>query len=138
MGKVVLSKASIEDLKKEIRRRQAMLPALVAQRGELDRKIAELQALSQVAPVATARKAAGVGAVRARGRRARNKLALPQLLIEILKAKPGQSVKELAKEALDGGYKTKSKKFESIVRQTLYHDKKRFKTVGRGRFAVKG
>jgi hypothetical protein len=46
-------------------------------------------------------------------------------------------VRELAQAALSAGYKSKSKSFKSIVRQTLYHDK-RFKRVARGKFALKG
>jgi hypothetical protein len=42
MGKVTLGSVSVEDLKKELRRRQAALPALIARRDELDKKIQEL------------------------------------------------------------------------------------------------
>jgi hypothetical protein len=137
MAKATLSNVSVEDLRKEVQRRQAALPALIAQRDELDRKIEELQALSQVRPAATARKAAPVRSVPAGGRRAKNKLPLAQLLAKILGDKPGQSVKELTQAALSAGYKSKSKDFKALVTQALYHDD-RFKRVGRGRFAVKG
>jgi hypothetical protein len=63
--------------------------------------------------------------------------SLPQLLAKILEGRPGQSVNELTEAALAAGYKTKSKAFKAIIRQTLYQDKG-FKRVGRGRFAVKG
>ena len=132
MGKVALGSALLEDLKKELRRRQAALPALIARRDELDRKIAELEALSQVAQVPAARKAPP-----ARARRTRSKLSLPQLLGKILEAKPGQSVNELTEAALAAGYRSKAKSFKTVVRQNLYHDK-RFRRVGKGRFALKG
>ena len=132
MGKVTLGSVPLEDLRKELGRRQAALSGLIARRDELDRKIAELEALSQVAQVPAAPKAAP-----ARARRTRSKLSLPQLLGKILEAKPGQSVNELTEAALAAGYRSKSKSFKSVVRQTLYHDK-RFKRVARGRFALKG
>jgi hypothetical protein len=62
---------------------------------------------------------------------------LPQLPGKILEGKPGQSVNELTEAALAAGYGSKAKSFKSIVRQTLYHDK-RFRRVGRGKFALKG
>jgi hypothetical protein len=57
MGKVRLGSASLEDLKKELRRRQAALPALISRRDELNRKIQELQALGQLVHGSAARKA---------------------------------------------------------------------------------
>ena len=38
---------------------------------------------------------------------------------------------------LSGGYKTKSKTFRPVVNQALLSDK-RFKSAGRGEFALKG
>ncbi len=137
MAKMSLSNASVADLKKEIQRRQSVLPTLVAQRDELDRRIAELQALGQVVVAVAARPSAPVRPAALRGRRTGNKVALPQLLSKLLMARSGQSVNELTEAALAAGYKSSAKSFKSIVRQTLYHDP-RFKRVGRGRFAVKG
>ena len=137
MGKATLGSVSLEDLKKELRRRQAALPGLIARRDALNRKIAELEALGQVAPASATRKKAPARRAPAKVRRARNKLPLAQLLADLLEAKPGQSVKELTKGALSAGYKSKSKDFKALVTQALYHDK-RFRRVGRGRFALKG
>jgi hypothetical protein len=137
MAKVMLSNASVDDLKKEIQRRQAALPALIAQRDELSERIAELQALGQTAPGSGAGKAKPGRPVGAKDRRLRNELSLPRLLSQLLEAKPGQSVDELMRAALIAGYKSKSKSFKAIVRQTLYHDQ-RFKRVGKGKFALKG
>jgi len=133
----MLSSASVDDLKKEIQRRQAALPALIAQRDELSKRIAELQALGQMAPGSGARSPKPGRPVGAKDRRSRNELSLPRLLNQLLEAKSGQSVEELTRAALIAGYRSKSKSFKAIVRQTLYHDQ-RFKRVGRGRFAVKG
>ena len=132
MGKVTLGSVPLEDLRKELGRRQAALPGLIARRDELDRKIAELEALGQLVHGSAARKAAP-----ARARRTRSKLSLPQLLGKILEAKPGQSVNELTEAALAAGYRSKAKSFKTVVRQNLYHDK-RFRRVGKGRFALKG
>ena len=137
MAKVRLSDLSIEDLKKEIQRRQAALPGLIAQRDELDRKIADLQALGPVDPALAAPKAPSARSARVKVKRAKNKVSLPQVLTTILKAKPGQSVAELTQAVLAAGYKSTSKDFKAIVTQTLYRDE-RFKRVASGRFAVKG
>jgi hypothetical protein len=137
MARVTLSKASVEDLRNEIQRRQAALPGLIAQRDELNRQIEELQALGLPGAAATARKAAPVRSVPAKGWQARNKLSLPQLLRKILEGKPEMSVNELTAAAVAAGYKSNSKAFKAVVRQTLYQDK-RFERVGRGRFAGKG
>ena len=125
MAKMSLSNASLDELRKEIQRRQAALPALIAQRDELDRKIHELQALGQVA------------AAPAKVRRAGRKVSLAKLLGKLLADRPGQSVNELAEAALAAGHGTKSKSFKTVVRKTLYRDR-RFKTVGIGKFAAKG
>jgi hypothetical protein len=132
MGKATLGSVLLEDLKKELRRRQAALPALIARRDELNRKIAELEVLGHLVHAPVAWKSA-LG----RTSRARNKLPLTQLLGKILEGKPGQSVNELTEAALSAGYKSKSKDFKALVTQALYHDK-RFKRVARGKFALKG
>ena len=59
MAKVRLAKVSVEDLKKEIRRRHGILAKLMAARDALDRRIAELEGLGLAKPKAVARKKAG-------------------------------------------------------------------------------
>jgi hypothetical protein len=50
MAKLRLAKASVEDLKKEICRRQRKLPKLIGARDALSRQIAELEGLGAATP----------------------------------------------------------------------------------------
>jgi hypothetical protein len=56
MPKLRLAKVSVDDLKKEICRRQRKLPTLIAARDTLDRQIAELEGLGGVKPTAIGRR----------------------------------------------------------------------------------
>ena len=60
MPRAKLAKLSVEDLKREIVRRQKALPKLVHKRDQLNRQIAELEALGAVkVAVKRGRKARG-------------------------------------------------------------------------------
>ena len=137
MARVTLAKASLQELKEEVKRRQAALPALIAQRDELDRKIAELQSLGEVASASKAPERPAPRATRAMVKRRKGHKTLKSVLVEILQEKPGMSVAEIAEAALAAGYKSKSKVFKTLVKQALYHDKT-FRRVGKGRFAMRG
>ena len=137
MAKAALGKASIEELKKEIRRRQRALPKLIAKRDELDRRIAELQALSAVkpSPKVPKRKAGRKGA--GKTGTSKKRVTLPQALADVMKGKEKMSVGQAGDAVIASGYKTKSKDFRNVVGLTLSKDK-RFKRVGRGEYALKG
>ena len=141
MAKVKLAKASVEDLRKEIARRQRKLPELIAARDTLNRLIAELEGLGDVKPIVKRRKRAGrKKAARSVAERAVAKPAragsLSNTLAEALKAKSKLTVAEVAEAALAAGYKSKSKDFRNIVSMTLSKDK-RFRRVRRGVYALK-
>ena len=129
-----LSTIAIADLRQEIQRRQKMLPKLIAQRDALNREIAELHGLAKPAvqketkPQAASRKT--------RRRRAKNKISLADALSQFMKGKAKVTIAEAMEGVLSAGYKTKSKAFRPLVNQTLLKDK-RFKSVGRGEFALK-
>jgi hypothetical protein len=129
-----LSAITIAVLQQEIQRRQKMLPKLIAQRDALNREIAELQGLAGP----DARKAAKPDAAPKKGRRrrAKNKIGLADALAQFTKGKARVSIGDAMEGVLSAGYKTKSKAFRQVVNKTLLQDK-RFKSVGRGEFALK-
>jgi hypothetical protein len=134
MRRSKLSTIAISVLQQEIRRRQKMLPKLIAQRDALNREIAELQGLAEPAAQRDAKpKAATKPAAR---RRAKNKISLADALSQFSKGKANITVGEAMEGVLAAGYKTKSKAFRAIVNKTLLQDK-RFKNVGRGEFSLK-
>lgn len=133
MPRAKLANVPLEALQKEIQRRQEALPKLIAARDELNRQIAELQSLGTATPKAEAR----VSSKRVKkGRRAKNKVSLANALAEALKGKQSLSVAEATEAVLSAGYKTTSNAFRSIVNQTLSKNK-RFKSKGRGKYALK-
>ena len=136
MARVKLAKVSVEELKKEVGRRQRKLPALIAARDALNCRIAELEALGGAKPAAIARKKAG----RRKGARRAMKPAragsLSSILAEALKAKGKCAVAEAAEAALAAGYRSKSKDFANIVSMVLSKDK-RFRRVRRGVYTLR-
>ena len=132
MPRAKLAKLSVEDLKKEIVRRQKALPKLVAKRDELNAQIAELEALGAVKPAPKRG--------RKRGRRTQRALrpgSLTSTLVEVLKEKGKLPVAEAAEAAKAAGYKSKSKDFQNIVGMTLAQGTQ-FKRVSRGVYELKG
>ncbi len=71
-----------------------------------------------------------------RRRLAKNKISLADALSQFLKGKAKVTIAEAMEGVLSAGYKTKSKAFRQVVNQTLLKDE-RFKSVGRGEFALK-
>jgi hypothetical protein len=132
-----LAGLSVEDLRKEIVRRQRALPALIAERDQLDRQIAELQALGAV-------KSAAQRGGKARGRRRMRKAvpasrpgSLTSALVDALKNNDRLTVAQAVEAVRMGGYESRSKNFQRIVRMTLSKGKQ-FRRVGRGVYALKG
>ena len=133
-----LAKVSVEELKKEISRRRAALPGLIAERDALNCQIDELEALGSPAVMPPA----------ARGRKPGRKVgrkpqrpprpgSLPAALVEALACKGKLSVAEAAEAVQAAGYKSKSKDFQNMVSMTLGQSKL-FRRVRRGVYTVKG
>jgi hypothetical protein len=137
MPRAKLAKVSVEELKKEIVRRQRALPKLIASRDALDKKIAELQGLGepQAAPKRGRRKLAKKRVKRAK--RASRPGSLSSKLVEVFQGKKSLSLGDAIQAVLAAGYKTKSKNFATIVGNTLAQDK-RFRRVRKGVYALKG
>lgn len=137
MPRLSLAKVATEALKKELQRRLEALPKLIAQRDELNARIAELEALgaAEKAPEPTK-----VPAPRRRGRRAKRAKSLMSLastLAEVLKTKDSMSIAEATAGVRASGYKSKSKDFPNLVSMTLANDK-RFERVARGVYRLRG
>lgn len=133
MPRAKLAKVSVEELKKEIVRRQKALPTLIAKRDALNCQIAELEALGAVKPVVAKR-------LRKTGRKARRPArpgSLPSALIEALTGKGKLSVAQAAEAVTAAGYKSKSKDFQNIVSMTLAGGRQ-FRRVRRGVYALRG
>jgi len=136
MPRAKLAKLSVEDIKKEISRRQRALPKLIAKRDALNCQIAELEALAAVKPVA--RRGRKPGRKRSRRvMRAARRGSLASALAEALKAKGKMSVADAVAAVQEAGYKSKSKNFPTIVGMTLSQGKQ-FKRVKRGVYKLKG
>ena len=136
MPRLSLAKVATLALKKELQRRLEALPELIAQRDQLSRQIAELEALGAVEKAPEATK---VPAPKKRGRRAKrakSAVGLASTLAEVMKAKETMSIAEAVEGALASGYKSKSKDFPNLVNMTLASDK-RFQRVARGVYRVK-
>ena len=137
-----LGKVSVEDLKKEIGRRQRRLPELIAARDALNCQIAELEGLGGAKPTVKRRKKAGR---RKAARRAVKRAvvkpsragSLSSALMEALGAKGKLTISEAAEAVQAAGYKSKSKDFQNIVSMALSKDK-RFRRVRRGVYALRG
>jgi len=137
MPRVSLAKVSTAALKEELRRRVEALPRLIAQRDELNRQIAEIEAsapaaLAPKAPTRPAPPRRVAGAKPARGT-----LGLTAMLAEFIKAKGTMSVADAAQAVLAAGYENRSKHFQTLVRNSLAKSK-RFVRVGRGLYKVRG
>ena len=137
MAKRKLTKVSIQDLQKEIGRRQRKLPTLIAARHTLNRLIAELEGLSSAKPAAIGRRKAGRRKPARRVVKPAREGSLSSVLVEALGAKGKLTVAEAADAALAAGYKSKSKHFQNIVGMTLSKDKQ-FKRVGRAVYRLRG
>ena len=137
MAKARLTKASVEDLVREIRRRQGKLPALIAARDTLNRLIAEVEGLGGVKPPAMGRRKAGRRKAARRAMKPARAGSLSSALVEALKARGKLAVAEAANAVLAAGYRSKSKAFQKVVGMTLAQDK-RFRRVSRGVYALRG
>ena len=137
MPRAKLAGASVEELKREIVRRQRALPKLIAKRDGLNKKIAELQGLSELkaAPKRARKKPAKKRARKAM--RASRAGSLAGKLAEVLQGKARMSIAEVTEAVLAAGYKSKSKAFQKIVGMTLAQDKC-FKRVRKGHYSLRG
>ena len=130
---MALKSLSTQDLQKELARRQKGASKLMARRAKLLKEIeaidAELEFLGDAG--ATKGSRGRVGAPR--GKRARNKMSLPDAIAAAMEMRAVVSPKEAAELVRANGFKTTSKNFNMMVSNALAKDK-RFKRIGRGQY----
>jgi chorismate mutase len=135
MPRAKLAKLSVEDLKKEIIRRQKALPKLIHKRDQLSQQIAELQALGAAKPATKrGRKPGGKRRVR-RATRAARPGSLASALVEALKANVKLTLAQAVEAVRMAGYKSKSKNFRTVVGMALSKDE-HFRRVRRGEYTL--
>lgn len=132
MAKRTLDNVTITDLQRELKRREKKVGTYVrrlsGKRERLRKQLANLEA--EIAKFG-GRISGGAGG----RKRAQNKMNLADALAKTLKSAT-MSVTEVAEAVQEGGYRTTSPNFRTIVNQTLIKDS-RFKRVGRGQYTVK-
>ena len=136
MAKAKLARVPLEKLQREIQRRREELPKLIAQRDELNRRIAELEGLAARKRPAKKAKRAVARKRRVKREPRKGKLTLNDALAQVLKGKKGVSVAEAAEGVFALGYKTRAKDPKLLVNRALCKSD-RFKRVGRGVYALK-
>jgi hypothetical protein len=127
-----LSGISVEDLNRELRRRQSSAGRLVRKRDKLAARLAAMdEEIAGLGVTVGGRSNRG-----ATGRpRPRNEIKLVDALSTALDDKT-MSVTEVAEAVQKAGYRTSSPSFRTIVNQALIASGK-FKRVGRGQYTAK-
>jgi len=140
MPRMSLAKLSTAALKKELQRRLEALPKLIAQRDELNRRIAEIEGVAAAeqtpkpakSPVPRKKRARAKGA-----EKAKTAISLPEALVQAMSGKESVSIAEAVAGVLAAGYTSAAKDFPYMVNKTLANDK-RFERVSRGHYRVRG
>lgn len=130
-----LGAVSLEDLAREMRRRQGAVGRLVKRRDRLVAQVHELNAEIQKLGGAAGAGGFGTTAAGRPRRRPQNDSNLSDALLGVLK-NATLSVTEAAAAVQEAGYQTTSANFRTIVNQTLLKDP-RFKKVSRGKYTAK-
>lgn len=135
-----LSTLSVNDLQKELARRQGNVGALERRRAKLQRELAEVEAKIAANGGAVGRGGSRGGwkkAASGGGKRPKNTVQLLDALKDLLKGKT-MSVTEASEAVQKAGYQTTSANFRTIVNQTLINNMKKggFKRVGRGQYTT--
>ena len=111
-----LANLSIQDLTAEIQRRVSTeLPMLKRQREQLDRQIAELEALATGVSARLTGRAASGRAVGGKGRRARGKPLREYVSEALAGSGTGMSLKDLEAAVRAAGYPTRAKSLSTPI-----------------------
>jgi hypothetical protein len=134
-----LASLSVEDIQRELKRRQRGAVKLHRKREKLLKKVAELE--KQILAVGgTLSGGGGGGGGRGPGggrKRAKNDSTLVEALAKVLKGKT-MGVTEVANAVREAGYVSNSPSFRTIVNQALINPKNKslFKKVARGQYTA--
>lgn len=127
-----LTKISVTDLNRELKRRQKGGQSLLRKRAKL---VAKLDALdARIAELGITGAGLGVGAVGG-GKRHKNETSLVESLAAVLKGKT-LGVSEAAEAVQKAGYRTTSANFRTMVNIALINSGK-FKRVARGQYTAR-
>lgn len=133
-----LSSLSVEDIQRELKRRQRGAVKLHRKREKLLQKVAELE--KQILAVGGSLSGGIAGVARGLGggrKRAKNDSTLVEALAKVLKGKT-MGVTEVASAVREAGYISNSPSFRTIVNQALINPKNKslFKKVARGQYTA--
>ncbi len=132
MAKRAIENLTITDLQRELKRRERKIGThvnrLAGKRERLRKQLANIEA-------EIAKYGGRISGAPGARKRAQNKMNLADALAKTLKSAT-MSVTDVAEAVQEGGYRTTSPNFRTIVNQTLIKDS-RFKRVGRGQYTTK-
>lgn len=129
-----LKNLSIDDMLKEIKRRNRLIAKLNRSRATLLAKVAEIDEAikangGEIKNMGKTRKApAGV--------RQRNQEALPDVIASVLSKETPLNASQIEEAVIAKGYRSSSTAFKTIIFQALAKDK-RFKKAARGQYVLK-
>lgn len=130
--KNILTKLSLNEIQKEIKRRERRAAALQRKRAAILKKLAAVEtAISAEGGKINAK----AGRLTTGGVRPRNKAPLPDTMVRVMSTTKAMSVAEIESAVLKAGYKTVSSTFRTIIFQTLARDN-RFKKKARGQYLL--
>lgn len=127
-----LDNLSLDELQREMARRESQMKRLVTKRDRLIEQLREVEDEIQTLGGAGAFGMTAGGRPR---RRPQNDSSLSEALLALLKNQT-MSVTQASEEVQRAGYQTTSSSFRTIVNQTLIKDP-RFKKVSRGQYTAK-
>jgi len=128
----------LEDKERQVERLKTKRAKLAGELERLDREIARLSGETAAGGKSGRKKrTTKKRATKKRRRRPKNKAGLADTLIQVLGGKEAVSIDQAVDLVRKAGYKSTSKNFRGLVGQTLSGDD-RFKSVGRGVYALKG
>ena len=133
MPRAKLSNVSLKQLVAELKKRQAKLDDLVAQRDELNQQISELEAFPSLEPAAPAKRRGRPPGSKSKKKGPRKPLA-DYIKGVLAGVSNGLGVKEIEQKVLAAGYPTRAKTIYNPVMKVLA---KGFKKVSRGVYALK-
>lgn len=108
MPRLKLANVPLAELKKEIERRQKLLPKLIAQRDALAKQIAELERMETALVGEPSVRSRATAGHRKLHRSASNKASLAEVLATFMKGREKVTVGEATEGAMAAGYRTTS------------------------------
>lgn len=131
--KKTLRKLTIDEMLKEIKRRNQIISKLNRHRAQLLAKIADVEELIRASGGEIKNMAIRAGGV---GKRPRNEQSLPDAMASAMSKEKPMSVAQIEAAVTKAGYRSTSSTFKTIIFQALAKDD-RFKKASRGLYLLK-